>query len=129
VYDRAVSKILKKVKNIPHANKRHKIGINKYYGAIFYLVSILKNKILKLIRIKKINPIAGEGSWISFKGYAKSKKISVMWEKIQDLELYREMLSVKKFTFNEIIKSDYKLIYKCIALNKILHKHSDRLDD
>jgi len=129
VYDRAVSKILKKVKNIPHANKRHKIGINKYFGTIFYIVSILKNKILKLIRIKKINPIAGEGSWISFKEYAKSKKISVMWEKIQDLELYREMLSVKKFTFNEIIKSDYKLIYKCIALNKILHKHSDRLDD
>ena len=69
VYDRAVSLILNKVKNIPHANKKHKIGINKYYGAILYIVSMIKNKILKLTKIKKTNSIAGEGSWINFKEY------------------------------------------------------------
>ena len=129
VYDKAVFKILKKVKNIPHANKRHKIGINKYIGATFYLISIIKNKILKLIRIKKINPIAGEGSWISFKEYAKSKEILLLWKKINDLDLYKDMLSIREFTFSEIIKRDYKLIYKCLVLNKILNHNSDRLDD
>ena len=39
VYDKAVSLILNKVKNIPHANKRHKIGINKYLGALLYTFS------------------------------------------------------------------------------------------
>ena len=129
VYDKAVSKILKKVKNIPHANKRHKIGLNKYLGATFYTISIIKNKILKLIRIKKTNPIAGEGSWISFKEYAKSKNIIKLWEEIQDLKLFREMLYIKELTFDEIIKSDYKLIYKCIVLNKILHQNNKKLDD
>ena len=129
VYDKAVSKILKKVKNIPHANKRHKIGLNKYLGATFYTISIIKNKILKLIRIKKTNPIAGEGSWISFKEYAKSKSIIKLWNEIQDLKLFREMLYIKELTFDEIIKSDYKLIYKCIVLNKILHQNNKKLDD
>ena len=45
---------------------------DKYLGAIFYTISIIKNKIFKLIRIKKTDPIAGESSWISFKEYAKS---------------------------------------------------------
>ena len=121
--------LLKKVKNIPHANKRHKIGINKYLGAIFYTISIIKNKIFKLIRIKKTDPIAGESSWISFKEYAKSKSIIKLWEEIQDLKLFREMLYIKELTFDEIIKSDYKLIYKCIVLNKILHQNNKKLDD
>ena len=129
VYDRAVSKILKKVKNIPHANKRHKIGINKYLGAILYTISTIKNKIFKLIRIKKTDPIAGESSWISFKEYAKSKSIIKLWEEIQDLKLFKEMLFTKKLTFNEIIKSDYMLIYKCIVLDKILHQNNEKLDD
>jgi hypothetical protein len=57
VYDKAVSLILNKVKNIPHANKKHKIGINKYYGAIFYMFNVLINKILKLIKIKKTDSV------------------------------------------------------------------------
>ena len=129
VYDRAVSKILKKVKNIPHANKRHKIGINKYLGAIFYTISIIKNKIFKLMQIKKTDPIVGESSWISFKEYAKSKSIIKLWEEIQDLKLFKEMLCTKELTFNEIIKSDYMLIYKCIVLDKILHQNNEKLDD
>ena len=129
VYDKAVFQILNKVKNIPHANKRHKIGINKYLGTIIYLASIIQNKILKFLKIKKINSISGEGSWISFKEYAKTKKILVEWKKIKNLDLYKEMLSIKEFTFSEIINRDYKLIYKCIALNKILQLYGDKLDD
>ncbi len=129
VYDRAVAKILKKVKNIPHANKRHKIGINKYLGTMFYLINIIKNKILKLIKLKKINPVAGEGSWISFKEYAKSENIISLWNNIEHLKLFEEMLSIKKISFKEIIKDDFNLIYKCIVLDKVLNLKNYKLDN
>ncbi len=129
VYDRAVSLILNKVKNIPHANKKHKIGINKYYGAILYIVSMIKNKILKLIKIKKTNSIAGEGSWINFKEYTNNKKIKTLWMNSQNFKLLREMLPSKKLEFKEIINSDYKLIYKIIVLNKILNQKKDKPDE
>ena len=49
-------------------------------------------------------------------------------EEIQDLKLFKEMLCTKELTFNEIIKSDYMLIYKCIVLDKILHQNNEKLD-
>jgi len=128
VYDRAVSLILNKVKNIPHANKKHKIGINKYYGTILYIASMLKNKILKLSKIKETNSIAGDGSWINFKAYANNTKIKTLWMKSYNLEIIKEMLDSKKLEFKEIINNDYKLIYKCIVLNKILFQGKDKTD-
>ena len=129
VYDRAVSLILNKVKNVPHANKKHKIGINKYYGAIIYILSMIKNKILKLIKIKKTNSVAGDGSWINFKAYTNNEQIKKLWENSQNLKLLKEMLPNNKLEFKEIINNDYKLIYKCIVLNKILYQRKDKLDD
>ncbi len=129
VYDRAVSLILNEVKNIPHANKKHKIGINKYYGAIIYIFSLLKNKILKLTKIKKTNSVTGEGSWINFKEYTNNTKIKTLWMNSQNLEILKEMLLSKKLEFKEIINDDYKLIYKCIVLNKILYQRKDKTDD
>jgi len=129
VYDRAVSLILNKVKNIPHANKKHKIGINKYYGAILYIVSMIKNKILKLTKIKKTNSIAGDGSWINFKEYTNNKEIKTLWMDSQNLKLLKEMLPNTKLEFEEIINTDYKLIYKSIVLNKILNQVKDKPDD
>ena len=129
VYDRAVSLILNKVKNVPHANKKHKIGINKYYGAIIYILSMIKNKILKLIKIKKTNSVAGDGSWINFKEYTNNEQIKKLWENSQNLKLLKEMLPNNKLEFKEIINNDYKLIYKCIVLNKILYQRKDKLDD
>ena len=129
VYDKAISLIINKVKDVPHANKRHKIGINKYYGTALYIMNIIKNKILKLLRLKTINYIAGDGSWINFKEYAKSQAIHSLWVNIQDLKLFREMLGIKKIEFKEIIKNDYKLIYKFIVLNKVLFHNKDKFDD
>jgi hypothetical protein len=129
VYDKAVSLILNKVKNVPHANKKHKIGINKYYGAILYIVSMIKNKILKLTKIKKTNSIAGEGSWINFKEYTNNKRIKTLWMSSQNLKLLKEMLPNTKLEFKEIINTDYKLIYKSIVLNKILNQVKDKPDD
>ncbi len=126
VYDRAVSLILDKVKNIPHANKKHKIGINKYYGTILYIFSMLKNKILKLSKIKETNSVAGDGSWINFKAYANDTKIKTLWMKSYNLEIIKEMLDNKKMEFKEIINNDYKLIYKCIVLNKILFQGKNK---
>lgn len=127
VYDRAVSNILNKVKNIPHANKKHKIGINKYYGAIIYVANMLKNKILRLIKIKKNNnSIAGNGSWINFKKYTNNKQIEMLWTNSQNLKLFEEMLDNNKLEFKEIINSDYQLIYKCIVLNKILYPEKEK---
>ena len=120
LYDKAVSKNLQKVKNIPHANKRHKIGINKYLGATLYVISIIKNKLLKLIRIKNINSVAGEGSWINFKEYARNKEIKDFWDAIENTKLFQEILNFNKESFNEVIKNDYNLIYKCITLDKVL---------
>tara|TARA_B110000305_G_scaffold14478_1_gene13556 strand:+ start:1151 stop:2896 length:1746 start_codon:yes stop_codon:yes gene_type:complete len=129
VYDKAVSLILNKVKNVPHANKKHKIGINKYYGAIFYVVSMIKNKILKLTKIKKTNSVVGDGSWINFKEYTNNKQIKKLWINSQNLKLLKEMLPNKKLEFKEIFNNDFQLIYKCIVLNKILHQKKDKLDD
>ena len=129
VYDRAVSLILNKVKNVPHANKKHKIGINKYYGAIIYILSMIKNKILKLIKIKKTNSVAGDGSWINFKEYTNNEQIKKLWENSQNLKLLKEILPNNKQEFKEIINNDYKLIYKCIVLNKVLYQRKDKLDD
>lgn len=129
VYDKAVSNILNKVKNIPHANKKHKIGINKYYGAIIYVTSMIKNKILKLIRIKKNNYIAGDGSWINFKEYTNNAQIKNLWKNTQNNKLFEEMLDSNNLEFQEIINNDYQLIYKCIVLNKILYQDKEKLYD
>ena len=126
VYDRAVALLLNKVKNIPHANKKHKIGINKYYGAVLYITSMIKNKILKFTKIKKIDSVAGEGSWINFKEFANNAKIKTLWMKSKNLELIKEMLENKNLEFKEIINNDYKLIYKCIVLNKILDQKKNK---
>lgn len=128
VYDKAVSLILNKVKNIPHANKKHKIGINKYYGALIYTFSNILNKILKLIKIKKINSVTGDGSWINHKEYAKSKNIKNLWMNIKNLKLFEEILSNKELEFNKIQKNDYKLIYKCIVLDKFLNHKKNYTD-
>lgn len=125
VYDKAVSLVLNEVKNIPHANKKHKIGLNKYYGAIFYVASMIKNKILKLIKIKKINTITGDGSWINFKEYTNNERIKALWLKSKKSKLIQEMLQIENQNFQEIVKSDYKLIYKSIVLNKILNGRQD----
>ena len=122
VYDKAVSLILNKVKNIPHANKRHKIGINKYYGALLYTFSIIMNKVLKLIKIKKINSVTGDGSWINHKEYAKSQNIRTLWMNIKNFRLLRNMLNNRELEFNKIHKDDYKLIYKCIVIDKFLNQ-------
>ena len=39
------------------------------------------------------------------------------------------MLGIKKIEFKEIIKNDYKLIYKFIVLNKVLFHNKDKFDD
>ena len=122
VYDKAVAKILNKVKNIPHANKRHKIGINKYFGAISYLTRIIQNKILRLLGIKKIDLVTGEGSWINFKEYAKNKNILNLWNNIENIKFFEKMLQVEKLEFDKIIKKDFNLIYKCIVLDKVLNQ-------
>jgi asparagine synthase (glutamine-hydrolysing) len=129
VYDKAISLILKKVKNIPHANKRHKIGINKYSGAIIYCSNILFNKILKILRVKKTNVISGEGSWVNHKEYAKSENIKSLWNKLKNFELFNEIIDFKEMNFKEIIKKDYKLIYKCIVLDKVLKKSNHNLNE
>ena len=89
---------------------------------------MLKNKILKLSKIKETNSIAGDGSWINFKAYANNTKIKTLWMKSYNLEIIKEMLDSKKLEFKEIINNDYKLIYKCIVLNKILFQGKDKTD-
>ena len=121
VYDRAVSLILNKVKNIPHANKRHKIGINKYFGALLYIFSNISNKVLKLIKIKKINSVTGDGSWINHKEYANSQNIRNLWMNIKNFEFLKKILWDDELEFNKIHKDDYKLIYKCIVIDKFLN--------
>ena len=128
VYDKAVSNILNKVKNIPHANKKHKIGMNKYFGAIVYVTSMIKSKIFKLIK-KKNNHIAGDGSWINFKAYTNNDQIKTLWMKSQNRKLFKEMLDNNKLEFKEIINNDYQLIYKCIVLNKILYPEKEKSDN
>ena len=122
VYDKAVSKILNKVKNIPHANKKHKIGINKYYGTSIYMFNVLINKIFKLIKIKKTDSIISDGSWINHKEYAKTENIKRIWTNIKNFELFEELLNNNGLEFKDIIKDDYKLIYKCIVVDKILNQ-------
>jgi len=128
VYDKAVSNILNKVKNIPHASKKHKIGMNKYFGAIVYVTSMIKSKIFKLIK-KKNNHIAGDGSWINFKAYTNNDQIKTLWIKSQNRKLFKEMLDNNKLNFKEIINNDYQLIYKCIVLDKILYQEKKKSDN
>ena len=128
-YDKAVSLILNKVKNIPHANKKHKIGINKYYGTALYAFSIFVNKALKLMKIKKTNSIISDGSWINHKEYAKSDNIKKIWMNIRNFKLFDELLNNSKLEFKDIIKDDYKLIYKCIVIDKILNQKIDKFNN
>jgi asparagine synthase (glutamine-hydrolysing) len=129
VYDKAVSLILNKVKNISHANKKHKIGINKYYGALLYTFSIIVNKVLKLMKIKKTDSIFSDGSWINHREYAKTDKIKEMWMNIQNSELFDQLLNDNRIDFKDIIKDDYKLIYKCIVVDKILNRKIDKFNN
>ena len=76
--------------------------------------------------IKKNNSIAGDGSWINFKEYTNNKQIEILWKNSQNLKLFEEMLDNNKLEFKEIINNDYQLIYKCIALNRILYQEKDR---
>lgn len=68
-------------------------------------------------------------SWINFKEYTNNEQIKKLWENSQNLKLLKEMLPNNKLEFKEIINNDYKLIYKCIVLNKILYQRKDKLDD
>ena len=122
VYDKAVSQILNNVKNIPHSGKRHKIGINKYYGALIYIIKIKIDKILNSLRIKKVNLITGDGSWMSAKKYANDKEFKSLWMSIKNFRLFKNMLNKKNLDFNEILKNDTKLVFKCMVLDKFLSK-------
>ncbi|WP_435166678.1 hypothetical protein [Candidatus Pelagibacter bacterium nBUS_28] len=122
VYDKAVSLILNKVKNIPHSGKRHKIGINKYLGVLIYIIRVKIDKILNLLRIKKVNLITGDGSWMNAKKYVTDKEFQSLWMSIKKFRLFKNMLSNKKLDFKEILKNDTKLIFKCMVLDKFLSK-------
>ena len=122
VYDKAVSQILNNVKNIPHSGKRHKIGINKYYGVLIYIIKVKIDKILKSLRIKKVNLITGDGSWMSAKKYATDKEFKSLWMSIKNFRLFKNMLNKKNLDFNEILKNDTKLVFKCMVLDKFLSK-------
>jgi len=127
IYDKAVSLILNKVKNIPHANKKHKIGVNKYYGALIYSFYNILNKVLKLMKLKKINSVTGDGSWINHKEYAKSQNIRTLWTNINNFEFFKEILSDNELEFDKIHKNDYKLIYKCIVIDKFLNRKRENI--
>ena len=125
VYDKAASLILNKVKNIPHSGKRHKIGINKHYGAFIYLFKVKIDKILKLLRIKKVNLITGDGSWMSAKKYATDEEFKSLWMNMKNLRLFKDILNDKKLDFHEILKNDTKLIFKCIVMDKFITQDKD----
>ena len=120
VYDKAVSLILNKVKNVPHSGKKHKIGINKYYGVLIYFIKVTIDKILKLLRIKKVNLITGDASWMSSKKYATDKEFILLWNNIKNFRLFKDMLNDKELDFEKILKNDTKLIFKCIVLDKFI---------
>ena len=128
IYHKAVSKILKNTKNVPHAGHKHKIGINKYYGTIIYLSKIILIKILQLIKIKKNNPITGDKSWMSSKEYAKSDFIFERWKVAQSFKLFKKMLNIYEPKFEQILKNDHKLIFKCIVLHKVITQKLSRLN-
>ena len=87
------------------------------------MFNIIINKILKIIKVKKINPISGEGSWVNHKEYAKNKNIKKLWMNMQNINLFKDMLDIRKLEYDYIVKNDYKLIYKCIVLNEVLTKN------
>ena len=120
VYDAAVAKLTKNIDYIPHANKRHKIGLNKYLGALLYLKSIVVNKIKRIFGMLKKDSLAGEGSWISFQEYSRNEKIINLWNEVKkDESLYGDILDNKDMDIDSIRKYDYKLIYKIITISKI----------
>lgn len=125
VYDKAVSLILNKVKNIPHSGKRHIIGINKYLGTLIYLIKVIIDKILILLRIKKVNLITGDGSWMSSKKYATDKEFLSLWMKLKNFRFFQDMLKDKKIDFKKILKNDSKLIFKCIVLDKLISQNKN----
>lgn len=129
VYDKAIAKLTKSISHIPHANKRHKIGINKYLGATIYLVNILKNKILRILKLEKRDSIVGEGSWISFKEYAKNQNIKNLWNKSKSLSEINKVIDVGDIHYDELIKKDYKLIYKMITLQIFFSNIKKGIDD
>ena len=126
VYDKAVSLILNKVENIPHSGKRHKIGINKYYGTLIYLIRVKIDKILKLLRIKKVNLLTGDGSWMSSKKYATDKEFKSLWMNMKNFKLFKDMLKDNDLDFHEILKKDTKLIFKCIVLDKFISQNKEK---
>ena len=72
---------MNKVKNIPHSSKKHRIGINKYHGVLIYIIKVKIDKILKFLKIKKVNPITGDGSWMNAKEYAIHKEFISFWKR------------------------------------------------
>ena len=76
-----------------------------------------------------MDPVAGDGSWINFKEFANNKQIKNLWIESKNSELIKKMLKNKNLEFKEVINNDYKLIYKCIALNKILRQIKNKPKD
>ena len=125
LYDQAVAKLNKNIAHIPHANKRHRIGINIYLSTGLYLFSIITNKILRKLGIIKQNKIYGEGSWLSFQEYAKLNFIKDRYRSLLSSTANRKILEAflpEIGCYNELQRYDYKLIYKVIVLFEVLNK-------
>lgn len=127
VYDKAVFLILNKLKNIPHAHKRHKIGINKYFGIIIYVYKFGVDKFFRLIKKNKVNPYLGQGSWLS-KEQIVNKKFMKLWNDAKKIKFLKKILDKKDLKFNDILKDDYKLIFKSIVIAKLLEKNKKFTD-
>ena len=81
------------------------------------------------MKIKKTDSIFSDGSWINHREYAKTDKIKEMWMNIQNSELFDQLLNDNRIDFKDIIKDDYKLIYKCIVVDKILNRKIDKFNN
>ena len=79
------------------------------------------------MKLKKINSVTGDGSWINHKEYAKSQNIRTLWTNINNFEFLREILSDNELEFDKIHKNDYKLIYKCIVIDKFLNRKRENI--
>ena len=59
---------------------------------------------------------------MSAKKYANDKEFKSLWMSIKNFRLFKNMLNKKNLDFNEILKNDTKLVFKCMVLDKFLSK-------
>ncbi|RYA23172.1 hypothetical protein CRU96_09335 [Malaciobacter halophilus] len=121
VFDKAIENITQNINDIPHANKKVKIGTHPYMSVLLTFIRFIKNKIQKT----KIDKVVGDGSWINFNEYARtSEKVNNVWKNMEEEErkIVTEILDYnpwekgKEFILNQ--KKGHHLFFRIITFSK-----------